>query len=235
MDNGIVGPKHFAHIWSPNSTIDSAATFASSVGGGVTHTSPDLFGSGVSIRNIAGASPMNFVFPTLYQIPVVYNGITVTLYGWRNDTGFYATGSPTACPTAPTGSLSGTAIPPATSITDSSGNAWTVVGLPTAGVVYENGATAGLSSSVIMLLWYQGNIYQENSSLGWWEWNGTSWGTQLAGDPRSSQGGGVFTPANPAASGFSMTFQDLFPGSTLNAANWCPNYPSASGCNVVGP
>jgi hypothetical protein len=47
--------------------------------------------------------------------------------------------------------------------------------------------------------------------------------------------GGPFNPANPAASGFTNIFQDLFPGTALNAANWCANYPSASGCLADGP
>jgi hypothetical protein len=47
-------------------------------------------------------------------------------------------------------------------------------------------------------------------------------------------GGGAFNPTNPAASGFSMIFLDNFPGTTLNPANWCPNYPSARGCNALG-
>jgi hypothetical protein len=44
-----------------------------------------------------------------------------------------------------------------------------------------------------------------------------------------------FNPTNPAASGFTNIFQDLFPGTTLNPANWCANYPSASGCFADGP
>lgn len=46
----------------------------------------------------------------------------------------------------------------------------------------------------------------------------------------------VFDPNNPGASGFTMIFQDTFPGTALNASNWCPNYPSATGgCNADGP
>jgi hypothetical protein len=46
----------------------------------------------------------------------------------------------------------------------------------------------------------------------------------------------AFNPANPAASGFTNTFQDLFPGNALNAANWCANFqPSGSTCTQVGP
>jgi beta-glucanase (GH16 family) len=43
-----------------------------------------------------------------------------------------------------------------------------------------------------------------------------------------------FDPTNPAASGYSLIFSDTFPGTALNPANWCPNYPSASGCNTLG-
>jgi Right handed beta helix region len=63
---------------------------------------------------------------------------------------------------------------------DSSGNIWTVSG----GVVYENGkATA--SSTVSLLLYYDGTIYAENSTC-WWSWNGTGWTGCLAGDPEPS-------------------------------------------------
>ena len=44
-----------------------------------------------------------------------------------------------------------------------------------------------------------------------------------------------FDPTNPAASGFSLIFSDTFPGTALDKTKWCPNYPSASGCNTLGP
>jgi hypothetical protein len=72
-----------------------------------------------------------------------------------------------------------TTIPPATQILDSSQNIWTVTG----GVVYENGVTAGYSANVVLLLWYGGVIYQENSSNGWYSWSAPTW-TAVRGDPR---------------------------------------------------
>jgi hypothetical protein len=54
------------------------------------HTAPDQFGS-VTISNAAGAPPMDFILPTGYQIPVLYNGAVLTLYGWRADKGLYGT------------------------------------------------------------------------------------------------------------------------------------------------
>ena len=56
----------------------------------IIHASPDTFGS-VTLHKTSGAPPMDFVLPTQYQIPVAYNGQTVTLYGWRVDSGLYAT------------------------------------------------------------------------------------------------------------------------------------------------
>ena len=76
-------------------------------------------------------------------------------------------GTVTTTPTA----TSGTMIPPATQIIDDSKNVWTV----TSGVIYKNGKTAGYSADVIVLLYQNGVIYQENSSKLWWSWNGTTW------------------------------------------------------------
>jgi hypothetical protein len=68
-------------------------------------------------------------------------------------------------------SVTGTRIPSATNIVDSSGNTWSVSG----GVIYENGALAGYSASVTKLLYDNSTIYQENSAAGWWSWNGGAW------------------------------------------------------------
>ena len=72
-----------------------------------------------------------------------------------------------------------TASTPASQIVDASGNVWTVV----SGVAYENGALAGYSANVTLLLYFNATIYQENASGNWWSWNGSAW---LAGsDPRA--------------------------------------------------
>ena len=71
----------------------------------------------------------------------------------------------------------------ATVLTDSALNQWTVV----SGVVYlapggaNNAAT--ISGSVILCLYYKGVIYQENSNLNWWYWNGAWIATT---DPRAT-------------------------------------------------
>ncbi len=79
-------------------------------------------------------------------------------------------------------SPSGTTIPSATQITDSSGNVWTVSG----NVVYKNGALAGSSANAARLLYDNSTIYQENSAGGWWSWNGSSW--KSSSDPVPSTG-----------------------------------------------
>jgi hypothetical protein len=74
-------------------------------------------------------------------------------------------------------SISGTAIPPATSINDASGAVWTVQN----GVIYRAGVRT-VSSDVTLLLWYSGVIYQENAYNAWWKWQNNSWVS--ASDPR---------------------------------------------------
>jgi hypothetical protein len=79
---------------------------------------------------------------------------------------------------SPSPSQSGATVP----IFDSAGNSWTVV----SGVVQENGVNAGATSSVTLLLWYNGGIYQQNQWGNWWgPYTTAGWGNQLAGDPRT--------------------------------------------------
>jgi aryl-phospho-beta-D-glucosidase BglC (GH1 family) len=68
-------------------------------------------------------------------------------------------------------SASGTMIPSATQIIDSAHNVWTVAG----GLIYENGAAAGVSANVSLLLYYGVTIYQQNKSCLWWSWSGSTW------------------------------------------------------------
>jgi hypothetical protein len=96
---------------------------------------------------------------------------------------------------------------------------WTV----SSGVVYENAAAAGYSANVVELLYQNGVVYQENSSGGWWSWNGSTWvsasspsGTAI---PPASQiidaSGNVWTVSsgivyeNAAAAGYSANVVEL--------------------------
>ena len=69
-------------------------------------------------------------------------------------------------------SLSGTEIPSAAQIVDSSLNTWTLSG----GEAYENGKVTP-SSEVILLLCYGGSVFQENIHHNWWVWdlNTSTW------------------------------------------------------------
>jgi hypothetical protein len=79
-------------------------------------------------------------------------------------------------------------IPSASKIVDAALNVWTVSG----GVVSQNGAHAGYSGNVALLLYFNGTIYQQNKSCLWWSWNGATWVS-------SANPAAVLTPACAAA------------------------------------
>jgi YVTN family beta-propeller protein len=87
-------------------------------------------------------------------------------------------------------SLSGTEIPSAAQIVDSSLNTWTLSG----GEAYENGKVTP-SSEVILLLCYGGSVFQENIHHNWWVWdlNTSTWAA--SSDPRITSPGGATIPA----------------------------------------
>lgn len=95
--------------------------------------------------------------------------------------------------TAVSQSASGATIPSNTYLVDNVGNIWTVV----SGVVYLNGG-ATVSGSVILLLYYNGIIYQENVNNNWWAWTSNTWNS-VSGDPRITNPG---VPAPAAAVGY---------------------------------
>jgi hypothetical protein len=108
-------------------------------------------------------------------------------------------------------SPNGTTIPSATQIIDGSGNVWTVSG----GVVHENGALAGYSNGVTLLLYDNNLIYQENSARGWWSWNGSTWVS--SSDPRNVGAGGSTTPTisgSPSSSDFAGQAYRFVPTTT---------------------
>jgi hypothetical protein len=68
-------------------------------------------------------------------------------------------------------SASGTMIPSASQIVDSANNVWSVAD----GVVSENGAAAGYTANVSLLLYYGDTVYQQTTSCLWWSWSGSAW------------------------------------------------------------
>jgi Putative Ig domain len=108
-------------------------------------------------------------------------------------------------------SPNGTTIPSATQIIDSSGNVWTVTG----GVIHENGALAGYSNAVALLLYDNNIIYQENSAGGWWSWNGSTWVS--SSDPRGTPVSGTTTPTisgSPPSADFAGQAYSFVPTTT---------------------
>ena len=72
-------------------------------------------------------------------------------------------------PPSPNGS---TIVPPATNtINDGSGNVWSVSG----GQIYQDGIVLSGSANVIMLLYFNNVIYQQNVACGVWEYTNGGW------------------------------------------------------------
>jgi hypothetical protein len=130
-------------------------------------------------------------------------------------------------PTSASASANGATIPPATELTDSSGNVWTVNG----GVVYENGATAAFTDEVIQLLYYDRLISQENIHSNWWSWIGNAW-VPIAGDPRPiTASAPTVTTSLPGELVVSLTASDdlttIFTGNSFTALP-LPSQPSGA-------
>ncbi|CAG9231750.1 conserved hypothetical protein [Paraburkholderia sabiae] len=75
-------------------------------------------------------------------------------------------------------SANGTTMPPASSIVDNSGNTWTLSG----GSVYRNGAKAGNTYNVSLVLFIGGVIYHQGTGSQFYAWNGSAW--NASNDPR---------------------------------------------------
>ena len=120
-------------------------------------------------------TPSSGVILLLYAKGLVYQENS------HHDWWFWRNGAWVATTAPLTPSESGTGIPSATEIIDNGRNVWTLSG----GKAFENHELTP-SSSVILLLFYGGNVYQENAHHNWWEWNGQAW-ISTASDPRVGQ------------------------------------------------
>lgn len=97
------------------------------------------------------------------------------------------------------------------SLTDGSGNVWTLVASATDGnVVRENGAAPGYTSQVKQLAYVNGVISQENINDDWWSWTNNAW--VATSDPTASCA--APPPSNNSGSG-----QTASGGTTTSAAN----------------
>ena len=80
---------------------------------------------------------------------------------------------------------------PTGSFTDNSANVWTLQTSVSSGLqIYENGVYSPFSANVILLMFYNSTVWQENSSNQWYFWTGSTW--TLSTDPRlANTPGGV--------------------------------------------
>ena len=100
--------------------------------------------------------------------------------------------------TSPNGSVStGDGVSGALQVVDGSHNVWAI---SSTGYVYKNGIQDATSRNVTHLLYYNGNIYQENKSDNWYAFNGKGW-TQISGDPDSGVASGPTPTPAPAGWG----------------------------------
>jgi hypothetical protein len=92
------------------------------------------------------------------------------------------------------------------SITDASGNVWTVT---TGQVIEENGHEAGTNYNMENAAYVNGNIYGESDNQGssgvWFEWNGSGWNSIGTISPLPGGGGSTGTGGSTGGGGTSFT------------------------------
>jgi hypothetical protein len=119
----------------------------------------------------------------LYVGGVIYQENSDCLWwSWTNNT-WAATSQPaaagiSACSSryartvsTPAVSANGSMIPTVAKLVDSRGSAWTVSN----GVISINGSVQVNTHKVIVLLYFNGIVYQENSDCLWWKWINGAW------------------------------------------------------------
>nr|WP_294531124.1 cellulase family glycosylhydrolase [uncultured Rhodopila sp.] len=103
------------------------------------------------------------------------------------------------------------------SITDASGNTWTIAN----GVAEINGQAAGYSSGVAELAYVNGSVWQENGTNLWWQWTGTGWdangGTATSPLPTATVAAPAPTPAATASVNDSTVLSGS-PGTIVDAS-----------------
>jgi hypothetical protein len=57
-------------------------------------------------------------------------------------------------------------------IVDANNDTWKIISNNT---IYVNGQPAGYSAAVVKLVYWNGTVYQENDSGGWWGWISNGW------------------------------------------------------------
>ena len=106
----------------------------------------------------------------LYDNNVIFLEDTAGNWWSWNGSDWASTTDPTVVPSPP-----GAKIPTVPQITDGNGNIWAVIG----GTVYENGALAGNSNQVTLLIYFNNTIFRGDATGLWWSWNGSAWASNI--------------------------------------------------------
>ena len=185
---GVVYQENSHHLWwlwdiNTNTWAASTDPRMISPAGTTIPVATQIVDSGLNMWTLSGGqayqhgqlTPSSGVILLLYAKGLVYQENSHHNWWYWHNGAWIATSAPL------TPSASGTAIPNAAEIIDNGRNIWKLSG----GKAYENNAVTP-SSGVILLLFYGGNVYQENAHHDWLEWNGQAW-IANASDPRAGQ------------------------------------------------
>jgi hypothetical protein len=175
----------------------------------------------------AGSSA-NVTLLLLHSGSVYYQNSSNAWFQWSGTAWTSIAGDPRVSESAQGATLTSTS----GTIYDAALNAWTLAGAAGAYTVNENGKAAGNTANVVLLLYWNHTVYQENSAGSWWSWSGSAW-VSAPRDPRiveSAQGttlnstSGVIYDANLTAwtlvqsqnSGLQVAMGGTVDGNTAN-------------------
>ena len=211
---GYVYQENAQHNWwvrdidhTPQNWVASSDPRVTSASGAILPNATQIIDSDHNIWTVSKGqafengkpTPSSSITHLFYSRDTVYQeNVHNNWYEWRN--GAWVATPPVTLPSA-----SGTSIPTVTEIVDNNLNVWTVA----SGVVYEN-HVATQSSSVTLLLYYGGSVYQENIHNAWYQWNGKWVATAdpRVGAPLAYVASCTPGPCQPEDTNFSVTAID---------------------------
>jgi len=188
FQDGVIYQENSSRLWWKwvNNNAWMATPAPESLSGATIPQSPQLndsngnywtVTSGVIWRNgVEQVGTQNVVLMLYYNRVVYQKNAAGGWWKWVNNNSWLATTDPRGCVPSPDSST----MPNAASLCDSATNIWTVVG----GVIWMNGVEQVGTQNVILMLYYNGIVYQKNSAGNWWKWvNNNTWVATI--DPRS--------------------------------------------------
>jgi YVTN family beta-propeller protein len=182
---GIVYQENIHHDWWVWASADAAWAASSdprvvSASSTTIPSATQIVDSELEVWTLSGGKAIEngHVTPSSEVIRLLYAKSVVYQENVHHDWWLWSHGAWEATSAPLTASASGTTIPSATQIVDTELNVWTVSG----GKVYENHALTP-SDEVILLLFFSGNVYQENIHHDWWVRSNGAW-VATPSDPR---------------------------------------------------